>query len=275
MKIKYFGTAAAEGVPALFCKCKVCKEARRRGGRDIRTRSQALINDELLLDFPGDSYFHFLHYNYPLADIEHLFVTHGHGDHFYPEDLTMRMAGYSNGLDAKLTVYGNKRVEQFYERALALEGFKDEKHLDFKRINPFESFKVKSYEVVPLLADHDKRETCLIYQLSEQNKTMLYAHDTGYLVKENWKYWEQTTPYFHFVSLDCNHQNKRVTGNHMSFYDNVAIKERMIEMGLADDATIFVCNHFSHNSGLLYDEMNFLAQKESFLVAYDGLELDF
>lgn len=30
MKLKYFGTAAAEGVPALFCKCDLCQEARKK-----------------------------------------------------------------------------------------------------------------------------------------------------------------------------------------------------------------------------------------------------
>ena len=31
MKLKYFGTAAAEGWPGLFCSCPTCEEARRLG----------------------------------------------------------------------------------------------------------------------------------------------------------------------------------------------------------------------------------------------------
>lgn len=34
MKIKYLGTAAAERIPAMFCKCDVCRAARENGGRD-------------------------------------------------------------------------------------------------------------------------------------------------------------------------------------------------------------------------------------------------
>ncbi len=49
MKIKYLGTAAAEGIPAIFCECKICKKARELGGKNIRTRSQALINDDLFI----------------------------------------------------------------------------------------------------------------------------------------------------------------------------------------------------------------------------------
>ena len=50
MKIKYLGTAAAEGVPAIFCHCEVCKYAREHKGKDIRTRSQAMIDDSILLE---------------------------------------------------------------------------------------------------------------------------------------------------------------------------------------------------------------------------------
>ncbi len=31
MKIKYLGTAAYEGVPAMFCNCPVCKKAMKQG----------------------------------------------------------------------------------------------------------------------------------------------------------------------------------------------------------------------------------------------------
>ena len=51
MKFKFLGTAAAEGFPAIFCRCKACEEARLLRGKNIRTRAQALINNDLLIDF--------------------------------------------------------------------------------------------------------------------------------------------------------------------------------------------------------------------------------
>lgn len=118
-----------------------------------------------MIDFPGDSYLHFLKEDYNLADIEHLIITHGHSDHFYPEDLVMRMSGYSNSLDTKLTVYGNERVASFYQRVFDLEGRMDEDRLVFQLVHPFETFEAGCYHITPLLADHDKKETCLIYQI--------------------------------------------------------------------------------------------------------------
>ena len=60
MKLTFLGTSAAEGFPAIFCNCEYCKEARKLGGKNIRSRSQTLINDDLLIDLPADSYWHFI-----------------------------------------------------------------------------------------------------------------------------------------------------------------------------------------------------------------------
>ena len=55
MKIRYLGTAAAEGWPALFCSCPICTHARTQGGKNLRTRTQAILDGELLIDFPPDT----------------------------------------------------------------------------------------------------------------------------------------------------------------------------------------------------------------------------
>jgi len=67
MKLQYLGTAAAEGIPAVFCECENCIKSKLSGGRNIRTRSQALIDDCILIDFPQDTYMHYLKYDFPLV----------------------------------------------------------------------------------------------------------------------------------------------------------------------------------------------------------------
>ena len=42
MKIQFLGTGAAEGVPAMFCACPVCKKIRSMGKQEVRTRSQTV-----------------------------------------------------------------------------------------------------------------------------------------------------------------------------------------------------------------------------------------
>ena len=89
MKITYYGTAAGEAWPGVFCSCELCQKARELGGKNIRTRSQALINDDLLLDMPPDNYLHSLYYGLDLSKVKTLLFTHSHSDHCYPGDLEL------------------------------------------------------------------------------------------------------------------------------------------------------------------------------------------
>ena len=90
MKIRYLGTGAAEGIPAIFCECLICKNARLKAGKEIRTRMQALINDEILIDFGPDTYMHRLQYKIDLSAIKYCLLTHAHEDHIYSHDIKCR-----------------------------------------------------------------------------------------------------------------------------------------------------------------------------------------
>ncbi|MFA5205011.1 MAG: hypothetical protein WC708_11475 [Lentisphaeria bacterium] len=54
MQIKILGSAAAEGIPALWCECETCGQAREKGGKDIRQRASYLIDDDTMVDFGPD-----------------------------------------------------------------------------------------------------------------------------------------------------------------------------------------------------------------------------
>ena len=70
MRFQYLGTAAAEGFPAIFCNCEYCQNARRLKGKNIRTRSQAIIDEKLLLDFPAETYYHVFQYGLDLSKVK-------------------------------------------------------------------------------------------------------------------------------------------------------------------------------------------------------------
>ncbi|HIX71218.1 MBL fold metallo-hydrolase [Enterococcus diestrammenae] len=275
MKLQYFGTAAAEGVPALYCECELCQTARRKGGKDIRTRSQSLVDEQLLIDFPGDTYAHYLQYGFDLSNIGHLLVTHSHSDHFYAEDLVLRLSGYVPKVSQTLNVYGNQRVYDFMKRVFDLEGYWEEERVKFHLMTPFQTVAIMDYQVTPLAADHDQRETCLLYGISDGKKQMLYAHDTGEFPEETWSFLEETRPYYDFVSIDCNHQADDSPRNHQGFPNNLKTRERLLALGIVDHKTQFVCNHFSHNSKLTHQEMLDLVSPYGFDVAYDGLIKEF
>ena len=106
MKLQILGTAAAERIPAIFCACDTCRRALSAGGRNIMKRSQVLINDDLLIDFSGDTYANFINMGKNLSDVEYLLITHAHEDHFTFEDFFSRFEGIAYNVKAeKLKIY--------------------------------------------------------------------------------------------------------------------------------------------------------------------------
>lgn len=279
MKIKYFGTAAAEGFPGIFCGCDTCRRAFLAGGRNIRTRSQALVDGKILIDFPPDTYMHVLFYGLDLKPIKTCLITHGHSDHIYPNDLAMRKFGYAYINEAgdvpPLNIYASGASSRVITGCGDIS-IKNRATVRVSVIDAFEPFYAEGYEVTALKAAHEDRLQCLIYMISDGVKTMLYANDTGYFKDETWAYLEKTRPRFDYVSLDCTGITMRNNmENHMSLDTNIKVRDRLVETGCADGDTIFCTNHFSHNGGLTHDEFVPVAAEKGFIVSYDTMEVEF
>ncbi len=273
MRIKYLGTAAAEGFPAVFCNCEYCIEARRLGGKNIRTRSQALINDDLLIDLPADTYGHFLNHGIEGHKIKNLLITHSHEDHFYPSELQNRGGAYAHDMYASnLDVFCGEYV---YKK---LDGFlADYTEVSAHQLKTFEELNIGNYKVTPLPARHDLvNGGALIYIIKDENKTLLYAHDTGYFFDEVFEYIEKNKIVFDFITIDCTNINIPVSdnGTHMGIPNNLRLVKKLEEIGAVNDNTIKVINHFSHNGEPLQHKLDEQVGKYGFLVAYDGFEVE-
>lgn len=272
MKIKYLGTAAYEGVPSLFCDCRVCRLSKKLGGRNMRSRSQTLIDDELLLDFNADTVWHYQKYGFEWEKICGCLITHSHCDHLYSADVEIAAEGYSHK-HRPLTFFA---AQDGYERLKAVTD-RTGGGAQVKRVEENERFTVGPYSVLPLKADHDQSSSPLIYVIEKNGERILYAHDTGYFFESVWQQLREEG-HFGLISLDC-------TGclglggpwrhNHMTLDTDMEIVGRMRREGLIDESTKVVLNHFSHNGGQTYDEMCKEARKYGVIVSYDGLELEF
>ena len=181
MELTYLGTAAAEGFPAVFCNCKYCNEAKKLKGKNIRTRSQAIINNDLLIDLPADTYSHFLNNDIDGDKIKFLIVTHSHQDHFYPEELTMRNGTFAHNMRTeRLKLYCGKGTEEILKKIDGIEMYT----VDFNTIAPFATVTMGDYAITALPAKHFEGDGALFYIIRQGEKTILYAHDTGYFFDE-------------------------------------------------------------------------------------------
>ena len=273
MKLRYLGTAAAEGLPAIFCDCPTCREARKRGGRDLRTRTQALINDDLLIDYPADTLAHAQTYGLDLQNVADCLITHVHEDHLYPIELRMlRTQFFCHPHEGfHLTFHGSMdTVEAMKDNAAYTDGT-----VSVEYNKPFVPFTAGRYTVTPLKAWHGTDHP-YIYLISDGEKTILYGHDTDVFPDETWAYLAKAKPHLDLVSLDCTDGAREEMSyhGHMCIGRNRECKNRLLSLGLADEKTVFVINHFSHNGlNVLYDDLRSAAEKDHFVVSYDGLEI--
>ena len=282
MKLQYLGTAAAEGWPAMFCKCPACQEAAKRGGKNLRTRSQAIVDGTLLLDFCPDTYMHMLLYQVDLPNIKHCLITHTHDDHLYIEDTKMRCPWFANDIDEiPFTFYGNDELMRRMEECKGMKPFGDQwtQGIAWKELQEYETVDIGGYHVTPTIANHNPKEKCFNYIIEKDGKTLFYAHDSGPFSEETWAHLKDF--HFDYVSLDSTMLVSGLSGGHMCIDDNVKVRERMLREGMATDKTVFCINHFSHNGSkspegkiFLHEELVPYMAERGFLVSYDGMTVE-
>ncbi len=268
MKITFLGTAAAEGFPAVFCNCEYCKEARQSGGKNIRTRSQTLIDDKLLIDLPADTYSHFLHNGIEGDTIRYLLVTHSHSDHFYPNELFMRQDVYAHNMRAPSlqVVCGTGAKEKMASVQNLLP-----QDLDVRVLSPFESVTLGNYTVTALPARHMEGDGALFY-IIQGDKTLLYAHDTGFFFDEVFDFLKDQQVVFDAVSLDCTNIDIPITdeGTHMGLPNIQRLITKLSSIGAVTDKTLKIINHFSHNGNPLHEVLEERVKELCYEVAFDG-----
>ncbi len=277
MKLLYMGTAAAEGWPGLFCTCPICSHARAHGGRNLRTRTQALLNGEVLLDFPPDTYCHALSYGLDLSKIHTLLVTHSHMDHWFPTDLIHRHEHFGHGAEGILEVYGNQAVEDAFKAHILIDRFKPhpiDDVVQFHVTHGGDRINSCGWEITAVPADHDKREECLVYICKKDGKTVFYGHDTGGdLSPQAWEL--MAAEHYDLISLDATMGVKTIGGYHMGLPDVEAMIRKLESLGCVTKETVKVINHFRHNGEMTHEQLTAWGRERGILAAYDGMEVEF
>lgn len=274
MKIHYLGTGAAEGIPAPFCHCRICENARAEKGTEIRSRMQAIIDDRIILDFGPDSFYHSLYSGVDFASLELCLITHTHTDHLCPAELLLRKTNkalYDFPIPP-LHVYGSSGVRKQLE--IQDNGYitKDGR-LVFHNAEPFERICFDEYIITPLPAVHNTDKP-LIYLIQKNDCALLYSHDTDIFAEEVWCWLKSSGIRLNCVSLDCTEGAKDIDyRGHMNLARDIEVRDRLLDIGAADMNTVFVAGHFSHNGLLTHREL--CARSDGMVISYDGLILEF
>jgi phosphoribosyl 1,2-cyclic phosphate phosphodiesterase len=279
MTILFLGTAAAEGIPALFCACETCLRAGKAGGRDIRARSGFLVNGHLLIDLSPDIMLQKRLYSLDLSAVDTLCFTHSHTDHLDTAELTRRSSRYYAHIphEKALAVYGNGKVRDLIAGALELEfGLPEDPSLEIHEIAPNSLVRSAELRLTALKARHDPAEDCLFYLVREGETSFLQMNDTALPGEDLEGILAEALDggKLGAVSMDCTIGKMTGSGSHMGIGDNIALKERLMAAGLADEKTRFAATHFSHNARMIHRELEEALSPHGIIPAYDGMILE-
>lgn len=277
------GSAAAEGIPAMFCGCPLCMKAAELGGKDHRYRTAYKINDRVRIDFGPDTIAQEYKFNLHSERMRHLFITHPHEDHLYCNLLRYRMPGFSAVPEGNtLTIYGSRgTIAEIMKNLWEGNGYRgDSDRFQIKTVI-FDYFEIlkpegEDMEVIPLPASHYFDRPSVqpaIFVIRSGAKWILIANDTGTFPDPTWNFLEEKKFLFDLVICDCTYGTRTDGYGHMGGEAVLDVKERLEKMGSVTKETKFVVNHFTHNAQNTHEDLEAYFNPHGILVGYDGMEL--
>ncbi len=284
MRLTFLGTAAAEAYPNAFCGCGNCETSRARGGRHIRRRSAALLDDQLVIDHGPDLQWASSALGIPLTGLRYGLQTHEHADHLDPLNFFSRSerVGVPNGIVMEwvATTGAAERVATvFGKAALSGRNFTDPEiqaafNVRHRPIAPWDEIGVGPYRIIAIPAVHDPTISPLIYGIERDGRRLLYATDTTTMPDETWDGVAERGWRFDVVAMDhtfgitdraTSHLNGSGFQGHLD-----AMRQRDL---LAADARVYA-THIAHHSNPPHDELVELCAGWGYDVAWDGLVVE-
>ena len=283
--MRFLGTSAGEGIPDPFCTCPICENARRVRGKELRTHSSFLLDDETIIDLGADYFAQARDFDLRLDTLRRVLLTHTHDDHFnytFFWERSVKRAGTEIPLTVILSEEGKRFFDDFYifSPALGSEKLISPPNACIEAVKPLVPFDMGSYRVTPLRGHHSTvfEKNSTNYLIERNGESLYYALDSGYFLEETFDalrgkhltYFigECTFPVdFDYMTRESGHMDKK------RFVENL---DRLFEIGAVDENTRIYATHISP-FGSTHESLSAffasLGRPYRVEVAYDGLEL--
>lgn len=278
INVHYLGTGAAEGFPGLFCACPACERARLIGGKNIKTRSCALVNGRTLIDLSPDIYCQSLSQGIALHRINSIVFTHTHQDHLDRFALMLRCRDGASifpsvpDADNHVDVYGSQDVLSAIRSAFISQPHANPERLRCTLMEEGVPVVINGVTFIPLRANHIEGETCFVYCFLEGDNAFLYGNDTGKLSLDSFEPIIKRNVVFSAVSLDCA-RGMLPGDSHMGLSEVRRLCDMLASCSLIDESTSIFLNHYSHMCGIIPEEFDQLVQPYGMRLTYDGLTI--
>jgi len=282
MLFTFLGTAAANAFPEAFCACPNCTQARTLGGKSLRKRSAALMNNDLLIDLGPDIMAASQIHRTPLHQVRYCLQTHPHADHLDLSHLLSRSPAYGVVGAPVLEFYASRETldhaAETFRRDLAdfnLLSPEAEKELNFKPhpIEPFAPFRAGPYSVTAFPANHAPGMGAMLYAIEATGRSVFYGTDTAALFDQSWQVFRQRNMRFDLVILDHTYGPDESGTDHLNATQLIEHAHRMRAKGVLAPAARVFATHIAHQGNPAHDLLDTFAREHGYEVAFDGLVL--
>ncbi|MBQ8509086.1 MAG: hypothetical protein IJ493_04180 [Clostridia bacterium] len=281
----FIGTSAGEAIPNPFCRCRVCENARKVGGREIRTRSSFMLDNKNVIDLGADYLTQAFLRGITLDGVENVIFTHMHSDHICYNFLWERHVRGEGG-DHPLHVWLSEEGYHFFtdvylkQKWIGGDGAYC-KDVTFHPLKFGETVQIGDYTATPLRGNHrtefDKNSTN--YLLEKGDMRLYYALDSGYFLEETFAALagkKLTTLVMECTNPYTDKPRASEKSPHNDLFLCLRTLDRLYESEAITADTAIYLSHispFGVTHAELCDYVTGLDKPYRIHVAYDGLEI--
>jgi phosphoribosyl 1,2-cyclic phosphate phosphodiesterase len=279
----FLGTGAANAFPEAFCKCDHCRAARAEGGKSLRKRSAALVNEDLLIDLGPDIMAASHMHGVDLTGVQYCLQTHPHADHLDLSHLLSRSPGFGVVGAPRLHFYASRATLERADRTFARElsgrglldpGTEEELNMTSYGIEPLRPFMVGPYEITAFPANHAPGLGAMLYAIRGSGSCIFYGTDTASLFEETWQAFHDQGLRFDIVILDHTYGMEEAESDHLNARQVANHVGRMRAEGLVRDGGRALATHIAHEGNPPHSKLAEYASQHGYEVAYDGLTVE-
>lgn len=281
---QFYGTSAAEGIPAPFCRCAVCEQAREKKGVYQRMRTCFRLSEKIMIDMGADAVSQCMRWG-DVNEVEHVLITHTHEDHLNPHML-MEAMWAKKYRSAPLHYYFTDKafdiVVHWRQSDWIIKGmvprFEREGVAAFHQLRYGERVEIDGIGVTPLRGNHpgNVKENTALYLLElPDGRTLFYGLDTGPYFPETVEALKKYRVDI-FISEATRGLQPRAAGHtHLTLEEACETAQMLYDQGTLHEKSVIYLTHINHSTG--HDEMVKAAAQLPFpvktTVAYDGLKI--
>ncbi|MGI8924918.1 MAG: MBL fold metallo-hydrolase [Fimbriimonadales bacterium] len=269
MNILITGSGGADGIPSFFSDSEVSRYARDHGGKDVRSRAAAIVDNAIKIDFGPDTYAQCSNLGLKASDWKHVLFTHSHFDHYAPGLFQYAFPPFTEESSTTPIMWGNQAILSGFSNA-----FEDQDKLEKRLLKSFAPVDIDGYRVTPIRAYHKLDEDSLNLIIEKDGKSLLYAVDTGVYQEETWEFLAGRR--FDVAVIECADGFLPADyWGHLSCDELVQVVDRLRNMGCLDGSSVVCTTHHAHTGMATHAQLEERLSPDAIEVGFDGKLINF